>query len=80
MGYFVFGHVTFVVGEGVRVRFCHGSWCGHTPSKELYPDLFACSVDKKASASDLLDHHVGREIRSRNVIFTGSCTIGNWIQ
>ena len=40
-------HVEYVVGEGNRIHFWHEPWSGPIPLKDLYPDLFACSVSKK---------------------------------
>jgi hypothetical protein len=36
-------YLFFSVGDGTRVRFWHDRWCGSTPLKEAYPELFSYS-------------------------------------
>lgn len=35
------------MGEGNRIQFWCDPWSGHLPLRELYPDLFACSISKE---------------------------------
>ena len=49
-------HLALVVGDGSRILFWHDRWVGDTSLKMLYPQLYACSSDKEACISDLLDH------------------------
>lgn len=35
------------MGKGNRIQFWCDPWSGHLPLRELYPDLFACSVSKE---------------------------------
>ena len=41
------GFITYVVGDGRRVHFCHDVWCGDIGLKELFPDIFLIIKDKK---------------------------------
>ena len=64
-----FGHVLYVVGEGFRIWFWHDPWSSPTPLKELYPELFACVVDKEARISDMVDIAPDGGDRSWNLLF-----------
>lgn len=46
--------VEFEVGVGSTIRFWHDKWCGDTPSKKLFPVLFACSLSCDASIDSVL--------------------------
>ena len=35
-------HLSFVVGEGTRIRFWHDRWIGDNTLKDLYPELYVC--------------------------------------
>ena len=43
-----FGHMLYVVGEGLHIRFWYDLWCGYIPLKDLYPDLFSRAMGKDA--------------------------------
>ena len=43
-----FGQIVYDVREGHRIHFWHDSCSGHTPLKNLYPNLNACSWSKEA--------------------------------
>ena len=58
-----------MVGDGSRIRFWHDRWVGDTSLKMLYPQLYACSSDKKACISNLLDHQEDGSSRFWNVRF-----------
>ena len=47
-------HLSFVVGEGTRIRFWHDRWIGDNTLKDLYPELYVCSVAKDACISEIL--------------------------
>ena len=49
-----FGQVVYSVGEGHRISFCHDPWCGITPLKDLFPNLFTCPRSKEAWIFDLI--------------------------
>ena len=36
------------------ISFWNDPWCKHTPLKELFLDLFACSLSKEAWISNLI--------------------------
>jgi hypothetical protein len=42
------------VGDGSRIRFWSDVWCGGSPLKELFPDLYRITRDKEA----LVDKHL----------------------
>ena len=50
-----FSHVLYAAGEGIRIRFWHDPWSSPTSLKDLYPEIFACAVDKEARISDMVD-------------------------
>ena len=57
------------MGDGSHIRFWHDRWGGDISLKMLYPQLYACSRDKEACISDLLDHHEEGRSRCWNVSF-----------
>ena len=42
------------MGEGTRIRFWHDKWIGDNTLKDLYPELYVCSVVKDACISEVL--------------------------
>ena len=40
--------ISFVVGNGKRVKFWKDKWCGDTPLCHSFPSLFAISSSKEA--------------------------------
>ena len=56
-------------GKGHRIRFWYDPWSGPIPLKDLYPDLFACSVSKGAWIFDLVVSHLEGGNRSWNLQF-----------
>ena len=42
------------MGEGTRIRFWHDRWIGDSILKDLYPELYVCSVVKDACISEVL--------------------------
>ena len=42
------------MGEGHHIHFWYNPWRGLIPLKDLYPNLFACSVSKEAWISNLV--------------------------
>ena len=47
-------HLSFVVGEGTRIRFWHDRWISDNTLKSLYPELYMCSAAKDACISEVL--------------------------
>ncbi|KAL4596807.1 hypothetical protein ACB092_12G190100 [Castanea dentata] len=47
-------YVLFEIGDGSRVKFWHGVWCGDSPLKLSFPKLFNISRDKEAYVVDLM--------------------------
>ena len=47
-------HLSFIVGEGTRIRFWHDRWIGDYTLKDLYPELYVCSVAKDACIFEVL--------------------------
>ena len=47
-------HLSFVVGEGTRIRFWHDRWIGDNTLKDLYSELYVCSVVKDACIFEVL--------------------------
>ncbi|XP_075665064.1 putative mitochondrial protein AtMg00310 [Castanea sativa] len=47
-------HLSFVVGECTRIRFWQDRWIGDNTLKDLYPELYVCSVIKDAYISEVL--------------------------
>ena len=64
-----FGHVLYVVGEGLCILFWYDLWCGHIPLKDLYPDLFSCALSKDAWISELIIVTSNGGSRSWNIQF-----------
>uniref|UniRef100_A0A7N2LQE6 Uncharacterized protein n=1 Tax=Quercus lobata TaxID=97700 RepID=A0A7N2LQE6_QUELO len=56
-------HLSFVVGEGTRIRFWHYRWIGDNTLKDLYPDLYVCSAVKDACISEVLWMPEGGTVR-----------------
>ena len=50
-----FVHVLYAAGKGFCIWFWHDPWSSPTHLKELYPELFACAVDKEARIFDMVD-------------------------
>jgi hypothetical protein len=40
--------ITFKVGNGARTRFWRDTWCGDSPFKTIFPDLYGIARDKEA--------------------------------
>ena len=64
-----FEQVVYIAGEGHRIRIWHGRWSGHAPLKDLFPDLFTCSLSKEAWISDLVVFASKGRSRSWNLQF-----------
>ena len=47
------------MGEGHCIRFQYDPWSGHTPLKDLFPNLFVCSLSKEAQISNLVVFALG---------------------
>ena len=47
--------ISFLVGNGQRVRFWRDRWCGDSPLCVSFPSLFALAVDKEAWVSNICD-------------------------
>ena len=51
--YVVSGRLSFVVGNGQRVRFLKDRWCGDSPFCVTFPTLFALAASKDAWVKDV---------------------------
>ena len=47
-------HLSFIVGEGTRICFQHDRWFGDYTLKDLYPELYVCSIAKDACIFEVL--------------------------
>ena len=54
-GFLMFQNVSFVVGDGRRVKFWKDIWCGNIPLCEAFPSLFAFAVSQDAWVADCWD-------------------------
>ena len=60
---------SFDVGDGLRLQFWHDVWHGSQSLKELYPALFACSLDQSALVHSIQDCQVEGDGRFCNMRF-----------
>ena len=56
-------HLSFVMGEGTRIRFWHDRWISDNTLKNLYLELYMCSAAKDACISEVLWIPKGGTIR-----------------
>ena len=67
--------VTGAVRQGIKCLILtdhghwHDPWSSPTSLKELYPEFFACSVDKETRISDMVDIAPDGGDRSWNILF-----------
>ena len=47
--------ISFLVGNGRRVRFWRDRWCGDSPLSVSFPTLFALALHKEAWVVDIWD-------------------------
>ena len=47
-------HLSFVKGEGTRIRFWHDRWIGDNTLKDLYLELYVCSAVQDVCISEVL--------------------------
>ena len=64
-----FGHVLYVAGEVICIRFWHDPWSRSTSLKDLYLEMFACAMDKEARISYMVDIAPNGGGRSWNLLF-----------
>ena len=62
-------HLSFIVGEGTRIRFWHDRWIGDFTLKDRYPKLYLCSVAKDTCISEVLWTPEGGTFRVWDVRF-----------
>ena len=46
--------VAFKVGDGANIKFWFDTWCGRTPLKDVFPELFGIANNKESSVAKLL--------------------------
>ena len=46
--------MSFVKGEGTRIRFWHDRWIGDNTLKDLYLELYVCSAVQDVCISEVL--------------------------
>ena len=63
-------YVEFEVGVGDRIRFCDDIWCGNRPLKNVFPDLYLISSNRKANIVSFLTHQVSGSRPEWNVTST----------
>ncbi len=49
--------IFFKVGNGARTRFWLDTWCGDSPFKDIFPDLYCIARDKEAFVAAHLQLH-----------------------
>ncbi|RVW48620.1 Transposon TX1 uncharacterized 149 kDa protein [Vitis vinifera] len=54
-GVLMFKNISFIVGDGRRVKFWKDIWCGNIPLCEAFPSLFAFAVSQDAWVADCWD-------------------------
>ena len=59
----------YEVGKGNRIQFWYDHWCGYLSLKDLYLDLFACSIFKEALICDVLLSSLDGGSRSQKLQF-----------
>ena len=60
----------FDVSDDARVKFWHDLWCGASPLKEAFPELYIISRDKESSIGKVMQ--VSNEMTHWDVQFTRS--------
>ena len=61
LDHLVSSRISFVVGNGQRVRFWKDKWCGTSPLFDSFPSLFDLAAAKEAWVSDLWTVSASRE-------------------
>ena len=46
--------IEFSVGKGDRIKFWFDKWCGNSPLKDLFSNLFLCSTDRHTYVTSVL--------------------------
>lgn len=44
---------SFKFGNGLKVSFWSDKWIGHTPLKQLYPDMYTLCQQQEAAVADM---------------------------
>ena len=57
----VSNHLSFVVGDGKRMKFWEDSWCGDTSLIDAYHSLFTIACAKNAWVGDVWSAEMGRD-------------------
>ncbi|KAJ9686044.1 hypothetical protein PVL29_015095 [Vitis rotundifolia] len=74
--------ISFVVGNGQRVRFWKDKWCGTSPFCDSFPSLFVLVTAKEAWVSDLwiVSASMGRWGGVETLVSLGVSMIGSWMR
>lgn len=51
--------ISFVIGDGSRVKFWKDIWCSEEPLSEMFPNLFALIEAKEATVAYLWEQREG---------------------
>jgi hypothetical protein len=81
MGWEAFSmHIRLEVGSGSRVSLWHDKWCSDCPLKEIFPRLYACSLNQEDLIASVLILRVWAKHLFGTSLLGGNVMIGRWIR